>query len=120
MFQKDELKPRILGKGELLAYKPIRLFVKQGLLRETYRPHSRITRDWPIKTAMMFPNADNAMRTFSPLTLDPKTASKKRDATVCFPAASVAFGIAAKYAMFARIYSTVTRSKARVALFLRV
>jgi hypothetical protein len=96
-------------------------FIKGGSIEEeTYRPHSRITRDWPIKTAMMFPKADIAMRMFSPFTLDPKTSSKNREATVCFPAASAAFGTAARYATLARIYNIATRSKANVALFLMV
>jgi hypothetical protein len=59
---------------------------------------------------MIFPNAEIAMRMFKLFTLESKTASKKRDATICFPAASSAFGIAARYAVLARIYSMATRS----------
>lgn len=49
-----------------------------------HRPDSRITRDKPMITAMMFPNALRAIRKFSPRTwlLVPKTFVKKRLAAV--------------------------------------
>ena len=57
---------------------------KRGKGKTPCLPHSRITRDWPIRTAMRFPKALRAMRKLKPRTAFalPKTAVKKRLATV--------------------------------------
>lgn len=57
----------------------------RGKGRTPCLPHSRMIREDPMMTEMIFPNALSAMRKLSALDefLEPKTAVKKRDATSC-------------------------------------
>lgn len=58
----------------------------RGQGRTPWRPHSRMMRDEPMTTEMMFPNALRAIKKLSALEacLLPKTAVKNREATSCF------------------------------------
>lgn len=95
---------------------------KSGRWIRTNLPHSRMTLDCPIRTAIRFPNADTAMRKLRALEapLLPKTFSKNKLAVVNFEAKICAFVDAAKYAMFTKMYRIVVPSKAKGALNLSV
>ena len=65
--------PRSEGK---VVHPVYGIFSPAGKIRRTiYLPHSRITRDWPMRTEIRLPNALSAMRKLRPLTapLEPKT-----------------------------------------------
>lgn len=65
---------------------------------KTHRPHSRITLDVPIKTAIKFPKLDNATKKFNPR-IDPafpNTLIKNKLAADNFASANSTFGTAAK------------------------
>ena len=63
-------------------------------------PHSRMTREEPMITEIIFPKAERAMRKLRALEdfFEPKTALKKRDAASCLEVFNDALGTAAKYA----------------------
>lgn len=56
-----------------------------SLVLKTHLPHSLISLDEPINTAIKFPNELNAIKKFNPLTapLDPNTLVKNRLAAIC-------------------------------------
>lgn len=71
---------------------------KRGQGRTPWRPHSRMTRDWPRSTARRLPKELRAMRKLRPLTAlpVPKTFWRKRLAAICFAAARSSFGTVGK------------------------
>ena len=61
--------------------------------QKRYLPHSRMTLDWPMSTAMRLPNALRAIRKLRPLTapLEPKTFWKNKLAAICVDCSSCVF-----------------------------
>jgi len=111
---------RILGKEEHLVCVVLsRLAGSQwtnicdgSRQRSSYLPHSRITLEVPINTATKFPKLERATKKLSPRTdpAFPNTLIKNKLAADNFASANSTFGTAAKYAIFAKIYSNVTIS----------